>query len=307
MADAQNRTGSPRHPRLAADPRPYWSRDGKVDRSPRVFDEAFADFASIGFTAVTADLPDGMSADQYAARVASFGLAPALSVFSSPFDETIDITDEIERVKRFAADQVSLGLDRVMISSVAVPARMASPAVGADFDEDRLVLAVENCGIVCQVLQSEGLRPLHHPHVGGVFETEREITRLLDTLGSDVIGFGPDIGHLCWAGVDPAALINRYADRVGGIHLKDCFPDYLNPATRDGLSYQDVLATKRLWAPPGGGVVGWPGVLAALPVDFDGDYVIGIDQPNGNSPREAFQASFTWASQALPMPTPASS
>jgi inosose dehydratase len=59
-----------------------------------------------------------------------------------------------------------------------------------------LSLAIENCEIICEVLQSEGLRPLHHSHVGGVFETEEEIVALLDGLGGEVIGFGPDTGHL---------------------------------------------------------------------------------------------------------------
>ena len=152
-----------------------------------------------------------------------------------------------------------------MISSMAVPARMAEPAVGADFNADRLALAIENCGIICQVLQSQGLRPLHHSHVGGVFETEPEITQLLDTLGPDVIGFGPDTGHLRWAGIDPAALITRYADRIGGIHIKDVFPDYLTPAARQGLSYHQVGATKRLWAEPGHGVVDFNAIVAAIP------------------------------------------
>src|SRR5687768_5810949 len=144
---------SPRHrPRIAVNPIPYWFRDGKVDKSKEVFDQAFADFADIGFTAVKADVPEGMSAPEYANWIQGYGLAPSLSLFSSPFDETIDIVDEIERAKRFAADQVELGLDRTMISSMAVPARMAEPAVGADFSADRLALAIENCGIICQVL-----------------------------------------------------------------------------------------------------------------------------------------------------------
>ena len=166
-----------RRPRIAVNPIPYWSRDGKVDKSREVFDEAFADFRDIGFTAVKADVPDGMPVAEYADWIRSYGLVPSLSLFNSPFDETIDIVDEVERAKRFAADQLALGLDRTMVSSMAVPARMAQPAVGADFDKDRLALAIENCGIVCQVLQSEGLRPLHHSHVGGVFETEEEICR----------------------------------------------------------------------------------------------------------------------------------
>jgi inosose dehydratase len=266
---------------VAANPIPYWSRDGKVDKSREVFEQAFADFSDIGFTAVKADVPEGMAAAEYAEWIGSYGLAPSLSLFNSPFDETIDITDEIERAKRFAADQVELGLDRTMISSMAIPARMAKPAVGADFSADRLALAIENCGIICQVLQSQGLRPLHHSHVGGVFETETEITRLLDTLGPDVIGFGPDTGHLCWAGIE------------------DCFPDFLDPTARNGLGYHEVSATKRLWAEPGRGVVDFDAVVAAMPDDYDGDYMIEVDVPSVDSRYDSHKMSFDWARQAL--------
>jgi inosose dehydratase len=288
-----------RSPQLAANPIPYWLRDGNVDKSRAVFEQAFADFAAIGFTAVKADVPERMAPEEYARWIGGYGLAPSLSLFSSPFDETIDIGEEMERAKRFAGAQVALGLDRTMVSSMSVPARMAEPAVGADFNKDRLELAIENCGIICQVLQSQGLRPLHHSHVGGVFETGAEVTQLLDTLGPDIIGFGPDTGHLTWAGIDSAALIRRYADRIGGIHIKDCFPDYLDPAARHGLSYQEVTATKRLWAEPGLGVVDFDAVLAAVPESYDGDFMIEIDEPSVDSRRRSHQMSFDWASRAL--------
>jgi inosose dehydratase len=288
-----------RKPRIAANPIPYWIRDGKVDKSKEAFDQAFADLAHIGFTAVKADVPEGMPATEYADWIGSYGLAASLSLFSSPFDETIDIVDEVERAKRFAADQVALGMDRTMVSSMSIPARMAQPAVGADYDQDRFDLAVENCGIVCQVLQSEGLRPLHHSHVGGVFETEDEITRLLDTLGPDIIGVGPDTGHLCWAGVDPAAFIRRYADRIGGIHIKDCFADYLDPAARTKQGYLELSATKRLWAEAGRGVVDFDAVVAAMPEDYDGDYMLEVDEPSVDSRRDSYEFLFDWARQAL--------
>jgi inosose dehydratase len=300
MTEATSGEDAARHtPRVAANPIPYWNRDGRVDKSKEVFDHAFADFADIGFTAVKADVPEGMSATEYADWIGSYGLAPSVSLFSSPFDDTIGIGDEIERAKRFAADQVALGLDRTMVSSMAVPARMAQPAVGADFVNDRFALAVENCGAVCQVLQSEGLRPLHHSHVGGVFETEDEIVQLLDTLGPHIIGVGPDTGHLRWAGVDPAAFIRRYADRIGGIHIKDCFADYLDPAARTGMSYRELSATKRLWAEPGRGVVDFDAIIAAMPEDYDGDYMIEVDEPSVDSRYDSHKLSFEWARQAL--------
>jgi inosose dehydratase len=278
---------------IAANPIPYWASAGKT-RS--VFEEAFKDFQEIGFTAVKADVPDGMTPSSYRDWISSYGLAPSLSLFNSPFDETVDMAAERERARLFAAAQVELGLDRTMVSSMAVPARLSTPAVGFSFDEDRLDRAIENCGAVCRVLASEGLRPLHHSHVGGVFETEHEITKLLDDLGPEVIGVGPDTGHLRWAGIDPAAFIARYSDRIGGIHIKDVFPDHLSSSS---LSYREATASKRLWAEPGLGVVDFDAVLAAIPADYDGDFMIEVDEPSVDSKRESHQMSFDWAKRVL--------
>ncbi len=281
-------------PRIAANPIPYWSKAGK---SREVFEQAFRDFSDIGYTAVKADIPEGMAASEYLDWIGGYGLAPALSLFSSAFDETVDAAEELESVKRFADDQASLGMDRTMVSSMAVPARMARPAVGADFDEARLSRAIERVGRACAALQSAGIRPLHHSHVGGVFETETEIVRLLDDLGPDVIGVGPDTGHLRWAGIDPATFIARYADRIGGIHIKDCFPDYLDHT--DERSYHGLAETKRLWAEPGRGVVDFDAVLRALPADYDGDLMIEIDEPSVESRYESHRIAFEWAQHGL--------
>ncbi len=296
-------TPTPAGRRIAVNPIPYWSKAGKTRE---VFEEAFTDFAKIGYSAVKADVLDGMKAQEYAEWIGSYGLAPAISLFSSAFDETIDITEEVERAKRFASTQAELGLDRTMISSMAIPARMARPAVGTDFSRDRLNRAIENCGIVCEVLQSEGLRPLHHSHVGGVFETEDDIVALLDELGSDLIGFGPDTGHLRWAGIEPASLIKRYADRLGGIHIKDVFPDHLGPSHGDaetpvGPSYQELAATKRLWCEPGRGVVDFDAVLRAIPKGYDGDFMIEIDEPSVESRFESHEIAYQWAQLNLPV------
>jgi inosose dehydratase len=290
-------TDEPRRNRIAANPIPYWLKAGKTRK---VFDEAFRDFQEIGFMAVKADVPEGMTPAEYADWIAGYGLAPSLSLFSSPFDETVDMAAEVERAKRFAAGQAALGLDRTMVSSMAVPARLGQPGVGADYDESRLVRAIDNCGRVCEVLWAEGVRPLHHSHVGGVFETEDEIIRLLDDLGPAVLGFGPDTGHLRWAGIDPAPFIRRYAGRMGGIHIKDCFPDYLSPQSRRGMSYSEVQATKRLWAEPGRGVVDFAAVVTAIPADYDGDFMIEVDEPSVESKLESHRISFEWARQNLP-------
>lgn len=282
--------------RLAVNPIQYWAEAG---RTREVLDAAFAELSAIGFGAVKADVPDGMTAADYLDWLDGYGLAPSVSLFSSAFDETVDIAAETERARRFAAVQLEVGLDRTMVSSVAVPARMERPAVGADFSRSRLDLAIENCGVICQVLQSEGLRPLHHSHVGGVFETEHEITTLLEDLGPSLIGVGPDTGHLRWAGVDPVAFLSRYADRVGALHLKDVYADFLDGRAGDA-TYREQSDSGRLWAEPGRGVLDIPAILAALPSDYDGDVMIEVDHPSTATKRESHEISYAWAREHLP-------
>jgi hypothetical protein len=60
-------------PRIAVNPLPYWSRDGK---SKEVFAQAFADFAAIGYTAVKADVPEETSPADYLHMLGSYGLTP---------------------------------------------------------------------------------------------------------------------------------------------------------------------------------------------------------------------------------------
>jgi inosose dehydratase len=90
---------------------------------------------------------------------------------------------------------------------------------------------------------------------------------------------------------------------MGGIHIKDCFPDYLDPKSRAGMSYHEVQATKRLWAEPGRGVVDFAAVVAAVPDDYDGDFMIEVDQPSVESKLESHRISFAWARQNLPAVT----
>jgi inosose dehydratase len=86
---------------------------------------------------------------------------------------------------------------------------------------------------------------------------------------------------------------------MGGIHIKDCFPDYLSPQSRAGMSYSDLQATKRLWAEPGSGVVDFGAVVAAIPPDYDGDFMIEVDEPSVDSKRESHRISFEWARSNL--------
>ena len=64
-------------------------------------------------------------------------------------------------------------------------------------------------------------------------------------------------------------------------------------------TYREQAASKRLWAEPGLGVVDFDAVLAALPADYDGDFMIEIDEPSTSTRVESHQISYDWATRTF--------
>lgn len=288
--------------RVAANPIPYWLK-GTVSveggKSKKNLDPAFADLSEIGFSAVKADVPVGMSVEDYLDWVGSYGLAPAVGLFNSTFDRSVPVKEDVEAAKAFCDKQLQLGLDVTMLCPIFVAERLSTPALGVGFDEGRFLNVLEDIAAVAEAMASVGVRPLLHGHVGGWVETETEIRRVLDELGPELIGFGPDTGHLTWAGADPAEMIRDYADRVGAIHVKDVYADHLGKSLEDTLSYGETASTKRLWAEPGRGVVDLEAVIAAMPDDFVGDFMIEVDVPSVETPYLSLKESYDWATRVL--------
>jgi inosose dehydratase len=74
---------------------------------------------------------------------------------------------------------------------------------------------------VAQRARSAGLIPSYHPHLGSLAEAPDQIDAL---LAASSIGLCADVAHLAAGGGDPVAIIDKYADRLDYLHLKDYDP-----------------------------------------------------------------------------------
>ncbi|MEV0382718.1 sugar phosphate isomerase/epimerase [Nonomuraea sp. NPDC050643] len=251
---------------------------------------AFAEVAETGFTAVQADLPEGLTPAGYRALLREYGLAPAPGYFHGAYDDSEAMPALLERARRHAGAQAELGMTEVFIASALAAERLATPAVGAAYDPERLDTVIDNLARTCEVITAEGLRPCLHPHVGTWIETETETRAVLDAIAPDLLAFGPDTGHLHWAGADPAALIARYRDRVGAAHIKDVH----TAVAAEGGDYWEATFARHLWTEPGQGDVDLKAALAALPEDFAGWLVIEVDVPDHGTPKDSAALSRQW-------------
>lgn len=252
-----------------------------------------------GFEAVHTRIPDGYSAREYGAIIRDAGLQPASGTlaFALPEDGT-PRTENLNEFRNAALGYAELGLTHMFVLADVIPGspRMERPAVGAGADEARMGRIVDHLTELAQAVTAEGVMPILHPHVGTWVETVQETRYVLDRIDPALLGFGPDVGHLSWAGADVPALILAYSDRVHGVHVKDFRRKVLDDSLAGNRTYQET-AVSGLWTEPGRGDFDYDSLWDALGHDFGGTIVIEVDKGDIQPPIESAKECARWVAE----------
>jgi sugar phosphate isomerase/epimerase len=147
--------------------------------------------------------------------------------------------DAIERdLEELARELDAVGSDRLVLAWIA------PPATARDADA-----AVARIAVLAARVRDAGLRLGFHNHDGELrrLDDGRTVLDRLVELGENDLFFEVDLGWAWFAGVEPAALVERLAPRVPLVHVKDLAP----------LAEQHFVAV-------GDGDVGYGTVLPAI-------------------------------------------
>ncbi len=83
-------------------------------------------------------------------------------------------------------------------------------------------------------------------------ETQAQTERFLDQTDPRYVSLCLDTGHLAYRHADNVALVNRYPDRIGYVHIKQMDPAIVAKADREGLAFGQAVAMGASCEPPGG-------------------------------------------------------
>lgn len=111
--------------------------------------------------------------------------------------------------------------------------------------------------------ERHGVRAVIHPHAGGYIEFEDEIERLAADIPPRTAGFCLDTGHIYYAGMDPAATLERHADRLDYIHFKDVDPAVFRRVMGERIRFFEACA-RGVMCPIGRGAIPYPAIRALL-------------------------------------------
>lgn len=123
----------------------------------------------------------------------------------------------------------------------------------AELDPDEwraMIRAADDLGKL--VSQEYGLRLEFHPHADSHVETQQQTERFLHETDPAYVSLCLDTGHMAYRHADNVALISRYRERIGYVHIKQIDPAVVAVADRDGLAFGQAVAIGASCEPPRG-------------------------------------------------------
>jgi inosose dehydratase len=140
--------------------------------------------------------------------------------------------------------------------------------------DDEWAVLLANLTRLQELIRSYAMLPTLHPHVGTAIEDRASVLRLLD---SSDIRLCLDTGHLLIGGMQPLELLERAADRVAHVHLKDVRTSVAATVSAGDASYIGAVR-QGLYTPLGQGDLDIAAIVTALESSgYRGWYVLEQD------------------------------
>jgi inosose dehydratase len=152
---------------------------------------------------------------------------------------------------------------------VVIPALWRDPATGTVL-EDRSLTAEQwqrktrgMTELGRAMYEKYGVRAQYHPHADSHVDTEENVYRFLDGTDPESVNLCLDTGHISYCGGDNLAIINRAADRIGYLHLKQVDPEVRAKVAAEDLPFGEAVKLGAMIEPPRG-IPEMPPLLEAI-------------------------------------------
>ena len=192
-----------------------------------------------------------------------------ISVSAGTVFENLHRPDSWDAVWRTVAPVASLTAAAGGSNVVVIPQMWRDQVTGAIVDDavltaeqwQRKLAGIARLGRT--MFEEFGVRLQYHPHADSHIADERDVYRLLDSTDPQSVNLCLDTGHYSYCGGDNLAVIHKYPERIGYLHLKQVDPAVLDTVNDQGLSFGAAVSRGVMVEPPHG-VPEFPPLLDAL-------------------------------------------
>ena len=180
--------------------------------------------------------------------------------FTTP-DAFVEIRDELDRLVDLLA---AAGAGYLVLINTTYTDLFTGAKLGpAELDPDTWRRMVATLHRTAEVAAAAGLRSVYHPHAETPVERPAQVERLLDDTEPDLIGLCLDTGHYAYRNGDVVDLIERRADRLGHLHLKNVDPAIRDRVETEGIPFAGAVGLG-MFSDLKDGIIDFPAVQKAL-------------------------------------------
>jgi inosose dehydratase len=258
-----------------------WTNDDMPDLgAENTFEQCVSEMALAGFTGCEVGNKYPRDTKVLKKALELRGMQICNAWFSSflttkPYEEVEkDFIEHITFLKEMGAKVVGISEQGHSIQGTDKPIFEAKYVMN-DEEWDRLCTGINKLG---KVAKDMGIKLCFHHHMGTVVQTEAEIDRLMANTDPELFGLLFDCGHLAYCGEDYMSVLNKYADRIRHVHLKDIRPEKVEQVKREHLSF---LQGVRLGAftVPGDGAIDFKPIFDVLEkTGYEGYVLVEAEQ-----------------------------
>lgn len=218
-----------------------WTNDDMPDLGKEnTFEQAVSEMALAGFkgTEVGNKYPKDVNVLKKALDIRNLQIASAwFSSFltTKPYEET---------EKEFIAHRDFLnemGAKVIVVSEQghSIQGEMDTPIFDGKyyFNEEEWKLLADGLNKLGRLAEDKGMKIVYHHHMGTGVQTTDEIDKLMSMTDENLVYLLFDTGHLVYSGENPIAILNKYANRIKHVHLKDIRADVLEKVKKEKMSF----------------------------------------------------------------------
>lgn len=123
-----------------------------------------------------------------------------------------------------------------------------------------------------------GICLTYHHHMGTVVQDEDEVERMMEETDKKYVSLLFDTGHFKYCGADPLKMVQKYADRIKHVHLKDIRPEIVEKVKKENLSFLEGVR-QGTFTIPGDGCIDFEPVFQVLEENgYEGYMVVEAEQ-----------------------------
>ncbi len=157
-----------------------------------------------------------------------------------------------DQVKDVAALTAAVGGKHVVV----IPEMWRDPATGAVLEDRQLTpeqwakktTDVDSLGKA--MLDEYGVALQYHPHADSHVGLQDEVYRFLESTDPQYVNLCLDTGHISYCGGDNLAIIQKYPDRIGYLHLKQVDPAVVAKVDSEDLPFGEAVKLGAMIEPP---------------------------------------------------------